>query len=66
LKIIIVVIHVKVMKIYVATMEAFREKERHGEIQFITNIDGFMSFTSPPPLLNANFLFRFFKKKPYL
>jgi hypothetical protein len=54
------------MKIYVATMEAFREKERHGEIQFITNIDGFMSFTSPPPLLNANFLFRFLKKKPYL
>jgi hypothetical protein len=32
------------MKIYVATMEVFNEKERHDEIQFITKIDGFMSF----------------------
>jgi hypothetical protein len=33
------------MKIYVAAMEALRKKERHPEIQFITKIDDFLSFT---------------------
>jgi len=47
------------VKIYVAAVEALREKERQGETQE-TIIDGFLS--SPPPLLNANVLFcRFLK-----
>jgi hypothetical protein len=32
------------MKIYVAAMEAFRKKKRHGEIQQTIKIDGFLSF----------------------
>ncbi len=35
------------MKIYVAAMEALRKKERQGETQFPTKIDGFLSFTPP-------------------
>jgi hypothetical protein len=38
-----------VVKIYVAAMEALRKKEREGETQFTIKIDGFLSFTSPPP-----------------
>jgi hypothetical protein len=47
------------MKIYVATMEAFRNKEREDETQFTTTVDGFLSFTPlPPPLCgNANVFF---------
>ncbi len=42
-------------------MEAFKKKERQDEIQFTTKIDGFMSFTSPPPTLNVDvFFFRGF------
>ncbi len=43
------------MKIYVATVEALREKERQDETQFTTKIDDFLSFT---PTLNAYVLFR--------
>jgi hypothetical protein len=33
------------VKIYVATVEALREKERQDETQFTTKIDDFLSFT---------------------
>jgi len=45
LKIIIVVVQVGVVKIYVATMESPRQKERQDETQFTTKIDGFLTFT---------------------
>ncbi len=59
LRLIIVIVHVNAMKIYVATMEAFRNKEREDETQFTTTVDGFLSFTPlPPPLCgNANVFF---------
>jgi hypothetical protein len=44
------------VKIYAATVEAQKKKERQGETQFTTKIDGFLSLP-PPPLLNANVLF---------
>ncbi len=46
-------------------MEAFKNKERHDETQFTTNIDGFWSFTPhppPPPPPNVTVFFcKFFK-----
>jgi hypothetical protein len=52
------------VKIYVATVEALREKERQDETQFTTKIDDFLSFT---PTLNANVLFwRFFLISPHV
>jgi hypothetical protein len=33
------------VKIYVAAVEALRKKERQDETQFVTEIDGFLSFT---------------------
>jgi len=45
LRLIIVVVQVRVMKIYVASVEVLRKKERHDETQFTTKIDGFLSFT---------------------
>jgi hypothetical protein len=50
----IVVVQVRIVKIYVAKVEALREKERQDETQFTTKIDDFLSFT---PTLNANVLF---------
>jgi hypothetical protein len=48
------------MKIYVVVMEVLRKKEKQDEIQLITKIDGFLSFTPAP--LNANVFFcRLFK-----
>jgi hypothetical protein len=35
------------VKIYVAVVEALREKERRDETQFVTKIDGFVSFNPP-------------------
>jgi hypothetical protein len=35
------------VKIYVATMEALRKKERQGETYKIIKIDGFLNFTPP-------------------
>jgi hypothetical protein len=32
--------------VYAAALEALREKERQDETQFITKIDGFLSFIS--------------------
>jgi len=40
----IVVVQLGAVKIYVAAVEALREKERQDETQFITKIDGFLSF----------------------
>jgi hypothetical protein len=44
---IIVVIQVRAVKIYVATEEALRKKERQDETRFTTKIDGFLSFIPP-------------------
>jgi transposase-like protein len=38
---IIIVIQVGTMKIYVAIMKVFKKKERHGETQFTTKVDGY-------------------------
>jgi hypothetical protein len=40
LRLIIVVAQVEVVKIYVAAVEAFRNKERQDETQFTTKIGG--------------------------
>jgi len=37
------------MKSYVAAVEALRKNERQGEIQFIVEIDGFLSSPPLPP-----------------
>jgi hypothetical protein len=52
--VVIVAVLVGAVKIYVAAMEALRRKERQGETQFPTKIDGFLSFTTP---LDANVFF---------
>jgi hypothetical protein len=39
------------MKIYVAAVEALRQKERQDETQFTTKIDGFLSFIPPQILM---------------
>jgi hypothetical protein len=44
------------VKIYAATVEALKKKERQGEIQFTTK-------TEVPPALNAN-VFYFFESHP--
>jgi hypothetical protein len=51
LRLIIVVVQLGAVKIYVAAVEALTKKERQGETQFTTKIDGFLSFIPP---LNAN------------
>jgi hypothetical protein len=48
-RLIIVVVQVRVVKIYVAAVEALRKKERQDESQFTTKIDAFLSFTPLPP-----------------
>jgi hypothetical protein len=35
------------VEIYVAAMEALRQKERQDETQFTTKIDGFLNFNPP-------------------
>jgi hypothetical protein len=35
------------VKIYVVAVEGLRKKERQDETQFITKIDGFLSFIPP-------------------
>jgi hypothetical protein len=35
-----VIVHVRAMKIYVATVEMLKKKERHDKIQFPTKIGG--------------------------
>jgi len=51
---IIVVIQVGTMKIYVGITKVFKKKERRGETQFTTKIDGFKKFHPP---FNANVFF---------
>jgi hypothetical protein len=48
LKIIIIVVHVGVVKVYVTMMEALRGKKKIGWNSIYTKIDGFLSFTPPP------------------
>jgi hypothetical protein len=46
-RLIIVVVQLGAVKIYVATVEALKKKERQDKIQFTTKIDGFLSFIPP-------------------
>jgi hypothetical protein len=41
----IVVVQVRAVKLYAVGVEALKKKERQDETQFITKIDGFLSFT---------------------
>jgi hypothetical protein len=43
-RLLIVVVKLGSVKINVAGVKALRKKERHDETQFITKIDGFLSF----------------------
>jgi hypothetical protein len=43
-KLITVVVHLQVVKIYVAAVEELGKKERRDETQFTTKVDGFLSF----------------------
>jgi hypothetical protein len=43
----VVVVQVGAVKIYVATVEALKKKERQVETQFTTKIDGFLSSIPP-------------------
>jgi hypothetical protein len=57
-QLIIIIVHVKAMRIYVMIVEVLTKKERHNKTQFTTKIDGRLSFTPP---LNVNVCFcRFF------
>jgi hypothetical protein len=40
-------VKIYVAAVYVAAVEALREKERQDETQFLTEIDGFLSFIPP-------------------
>jgi hypothetical protein len=53
-RLIIVVVQSGAVKIYVAAVEALRQKERQDETQFTTKIDDFLSFILPS---NSNVLF---------
>jgi hypothetical protein len=53
-RLIIVVVQLGAVKIYVAVVDALRQKEREDETPFTTKIDGFLSFIPP---LNGNVLF---------
>ncbi len=57
MRLIIVVVHLRIKKIHVGIVEAFRKKEKQGEIHFTTKIDGFFEFHC---MLNVKVLFRFF------
>ncbi len=46
-RLIIVVVQLGAVEIYVAAVETLRRKERQDETQFITKIDGFLSFIPP-------------------
>ncbi len=48
-RLIIVVIHIRAVKVYVAAVEALRKKVRQDKTQFTTEIDGFLNPTPPPP-----------------
>jgi hypothetical protein len=44
-KVIIVVVHVGLIKIYVVEVEVPKQKKIHDETHFTTKFDGFMNFT---------------------
>jgi hypothetical protein len=44
LRLIIVVAHVRALKIYAGAMEELGKRQRYDETQFTTKIDGFLSF----------------------
>jgi hypothetical protein len=44
LRLIIVVAHVRALKIYAGVVEALGKRGRNDETQFTTKIDGFLSF----------------------
>ncbi len=50
-----VIVHVRVMKIQVATMDMIRKKERHDETQFPTKIGGKTNL-GPNYYLSKNFI----------
>jgi hypothetical protein len=52
-RLIIVALQIGAVKIYAATVEALKKKERQGDTQFTTE-------TEVPPPLNANVFFFFF------
>jgi cell shape-determining protein MreD len=43
-RLILVIVRVGEVEIYVAAIEALRQKERQDETQFTTKIDGFLNF----------------------
>jgi hypothetical protein len=43
-RLILVLVRIGEVEIYVAAMEALRQKERQDETQFTTKIDGFLNF----------------------
>jgi len=53
-RLVIVVVHLRAVKIHGTAVQVLREKERQAETQFITKIDSFLSFI---PSFNANILF---------
>jgi hypothetical protein len=60
-------VQVRVVKIYVTAVLALKTKEKLGETQFTTKIDGFLSPSPLPPLPLENNLLsgRFFFTSPY-
>jgi hypothetical protein len=44
-RLIVVFVQLRAVKIYATAVEALRKKERQDETQFITKLDGFLSFT---------------------
>jgi hypothetical protein len=56
-RLLIIIVHVKTMRIYVTIVEVFMKKERRDEIQFTTKIDGFLSFTPRWILMFFSYIF---------
>ncbi len=63
LRVIIVAIQVQAVKIYVAAVEAFRNKERQHTTHLTTKIDGFLGF-SPGWMRMYSFVVFFFNLTP--
>ncbi len=61
-RLIIVVVQFGAVKIYVAAVEALWRKERQDETQFITKVDGFLSFI--PHWMRTYVFARFLKISP--
>jgi hypothetical protein len=63
-RLIIIIVHVKAVRIYVTIVEMLTKKEKHDEIQFTTKIDGCLSFT--PPWLLMYFFIDFFNLTAFM